>query len=190
MDDSGLHRIRRLGDGGYSKVYEGRRKDSLYAIKRNLVFPSTTFIGSLKELDLLNKLRHPCIVNLESISFGNPFSDSLLSPLRGSSASYRDDSIHFIFENAFADGYSLVYDISTSLDILKSCMVDMMLGLEYMHIHNIIHRDLKPANVLLFNHGGIKAKLCDLGISKPYTRQGRQTPGLVTPWYRAPEVCK
>ena len=74
-------------------------------------------------------------------------------------------------------------------------MVDILLGIEYIHSLKIIHRDLKPSNILIFdkklNVLGISsiAKICDFGLAKPYTRQGIQTPDTVTYCYRAPEIA-
>jgi len=68
-------------------------------------------------------------------------------------------------------------------------MLQILLGVEYMHSKKIIHRDLKPHNILCFEEDGMRFKLCDFGLSKPYTDQGCQSPRAVTPWYRAPEIC-
>jgi len=76
---------------------------------------------------------------------------------------------------------------------VKSLIVDMLLGLEYMHSNKVLHRDIKPGNLLLFfniedRNLPPKLKLCDFGLSKFYTFQEPQTPRMVTVWYRAPEI--
>lgn len=55
-----------------------------------------------------------------------------------------------------------------------------------MHIHqkNIAHRDLKPENVLLSKEGVIK--ICDFGSSKVIDPNGKNTPYIVSRYYRAP----
>lgn len=51
---------------------------------------------------------------------------------------------------------------------------------------DIVHRDLKPENILLSNHGIIK--LCDFGSSKYIDPNGKNTPYIVSRFYRAPEL--
>jgi serine/threonine protein kinase len=71
--------------------------------------------------------------------------------------------------------------------IMKSYTFQMLAALYYLHSHRIIHRDIKPDNVLISRQGILK--LCDFGMARyvtvplrPYTR------GVVTLWYKAPEL--
>lgn len=45
----------------------------------------------------------------------------------------------------------------------KSYMLDMLLGLKYMHENNVIHRDIKPDNLLVSKEN--RVKIGDFGIS-------------------------
>lgn len=201
-DFSKLVKIKKTGEGTYGIVYTAQsvaptrsrtRTGSVkIAVKRNLVEKTTDFTGSLKELDILNRLRgHPYIVNLLAISFGDPFNGSggRMSPLR--QRDYKDDKVHFIFEHAVYDVHTLLYQTQTPMITLKVAMVQLLLALEFMHAKGVIHRDIKPSNVLVFTQtdGSVSFKLCDFGLSKPFTHQGLQSPRTVTPWYRAPEIC-
>ena len=40
-------------------------------------------------------------------------------------------------------------------------MLQVLIGVDYMHQLNIVHRDLKPENLLLFDKGLVK--ICDFG---------------------------
>ncbi|KAG2492174.1 hypothetical protein HYH03_009423 [Edaphochlamys debaryana] len=64
-------------------------------------------------------------------------------------------------------------------------------AVSYMHSKKILHRDIKPANVLLDPASGA-AKLCDLGLARPFWGGPREahpcTTYCVTRWYRPPEV--
>ena len=189
----------KLGEGTFGIVYSGTspRSNRQYAVKRNLVEEETSFIGVPREVDVLNKLRnHPHIVRLEQVAFGEPFNGKCFSPLAGKErASQRDDSIHFVFRQAAYDLHRFIYGaIITDFGLIKRYMVNMLLGIEYMHSQRILHRDLKPSNILIFGDEkdamgiGNIAKICDFGLAKPYTYQGSQTPSTVTSWYRAPEI--
>ena len=62
----------------------------------------------------------------------------------------------------------------------------MIHGLEQIHAKNIAHRDLKPENVLLSDEGVIK--ICDFGSAKIIDENGKNTPYVVSRYYRAPEL--
>lgn len=194
-----MQRGEKIGEGTFGIVYSGTspKTNRQYAIKRNLVEDATSFIGVPREVDVLNKLRHhPHIVRLEQVSFGHPFQEACFSPLAGKDReSQRDDAIHFIFRQAAYDLHRYIYGaLVIDFALTKRYMVNILLGLEYMHSQRILHRDLKPSNILIFGDEkdafgvGNVAKLCDFGLSKPYTYQGCQTPNTVTSWYRAPEI--
>jgi serine/threonine protein kinase len=189
----------KLGEGTFGIVYSGTCPETKgrYAIKRNLIEDKTSFIGVLREVDVLNKLRHhPHLVRLEQVAFGQPFSAECFSPLDGKDRiSQRDDSMHFVFKQAAYDLNTFIYGaLIIDFRLIKRYMVNILLGIEYMHSQKIIHRDLKPSNILIFGEEkdamgvGNVAKICDFGLSKPYTYQGYQTPNTVTSWYRAPEI--
>jgi len=181
-----MQRVNKAGEGTYGIVYIAQDdKGDEYAIKRNLIDQSVSFAGSLKELDLLYRVKeHPFIVKLLSVSYGNPFA-SVLSPPREST--YKDDMIHFIFEKASFDCHELIYARNPPCQLLKYIFVQMLLAVEYLHAKGIIHRDIKPSNFLYFKESA-SMKICDFGLSKFTTTQGYQTPRVVTAWYRAPEI--
>lgn len=188
----------KIGEGTFGIVYSGKKEGKKVAVKRNLVEEQTSFIGVPREVDILSKMRHyPHIVRLEVVAFGNPFTNNIFSPLHGPEReSQRDDTIHFIFGQAAYDLHRYIYGATViDFSVTKRYMIHALLGLEYLHANNIIHRDIKPSNILIFgdetdaagSHN--VAKLCDFGLSKPYTYQGSQTPCTVTSWYRAPEIA-
>ena len=188
-------RTGKAGSGTYGIVYNaetlGEHKRKV-AVKRNIVDESVSFSGSIKELDLLNRLKgHPYIVKLLSVSFTNPFTVPNSPVGRDGNYNCKEDYLHFIFEQANNDGHSLIYTKGIPMCYLKLSMVQMFLGIEYMHAKGVIHRDIKPANLLWFVTADNKAaiKLCDFGLAKIHTPQGPMTPRVVTSWYRAPEIC-
>lgn len=188
----------KIGEGTFGIVYSGNTGGKKIAVKRNLVEDQTSFIGVLREVHILNELRsYPHVVRLEIVSFGNPFHNTIFSPLSGEERnSQRDDTIHFIFGEAAYDLHRYIYGASIQdFSLNKRYMVHILLAMEYIHGHKIIHRDIKPSNILIFGDEADAlgvcnvAKICDFGLSKPYTYQGSQTPCTVTSWYRAPEIA-
>jgi serine/threonine protein kinase len=190
----------KLGEGTFGIVYSGLSPVSgrEFAVKRNLVESDMSFIGVTREVDLLVKLRrHPYIIRIEEVSFKNPFKDTCFSPLDGEDrTNQKNDIIHFVFRQAAYDMSKFIYGAAfVDFQLIKKYMLNILLGTEYLHNRKIIHRDLKPSNILIFGDEkdiiGIPnvAKICDFGLSKPYTYQGSQTPNTVTSWYRAPEIA-
>jgi serine/threonine protein kinase len=55
-------------------------------------------------------------------------------------------------------------DKSLTDEELKSMMIQLFEGVEYLHSKQLIHRDLKPNNIMLTNEGNIK--IGDLGLAR------------------------
>ncbi|KAL4427508.1 hypothetical protein ABPG74_015211 [Tetrahymena malaccensis] len=69
---------------------------------------------------------------------------------------------------------------------VKEYAYQILKGLQYIHSKGIAHRDLKPDNILLNDDG--KVKICDFGGSKYIDEKGKNTPYIVSRYYRAPEL--
>lgn len=187
-------RTGKAGSGTYGVVYNAKTPDkdnNVVAVKRNLVDSGISFSGSIKELDLLNRLRgHPYIVKLISITFGNPFTTPNSPITKRHGFDCKEDYLHFVFENANKNLHKLIYENVIHICYLKLAMVQLLLGIEYAHAKNVMHRDLKPGNILWFKKGDKSVvKICDFGLSKIKCDQEPSTPKVVTSWYRAPEIC-
>jgi serine/threonine protein kinase len=204
MDESNrdILNVERIGFGSYGIVYSSKKGDKALAVKRNLKIDNVDFINSIRELDLLIRIKgHPYLIELLSVSFGNPFG-KCMSPINRRGAPEGeihkhvvDDNVHFVFEKATCDLHDMIYtmklDAKQYAHYVKLCIQQTLLGLEFIHSQEIIHRDIKTSNVLCFLDNDDKPifKLCDFGMAKMYTNQGKQTPRCVTHWYRSPEIC-
>ena len=202
-----MERIEKIGEGSYGIVYSGKLKDSsnddpkdtndsskTYAIKRNFKEKTASWIGNVHEADILARLRgHPFIVEIKCFSYGDPFASAKpMTPNLADERKMREDKIHFVLEHAThsCDSY-LCEDKYFSFYNSKIIMVQILLALEFIHAKKLIHRDLKPANILINydNEGLPVSKLCDFGMSAQHCKSVPSTPGVVTHWYRAPEIC-
>lgn len=177
-----------LGEGAYGKVYSYGEDE---AMKRNLVDKTNYFMGSIREADILLKLKnHPYIVTLKDIKYEIPPEVDDLSPVKCKNK-YKDDEMFFIFEKANFDGKKFYRNKKYEYSHMKIVMVQILLALEYIHGKGYIHRDLKPGNILIFHKDDDEApigKICDFGLSVQYTKQKEDTKKVITSWYRPPEM--
>jgi serine/threonine protein kinase len=183
-----------ISSGAYGTITKAKclKDNSEYAIKRNFIDPSLDFCGSLKELDILQETcEHPHIVSLEEKMFDQSF-DSV--PPKTRKKGLKNDNFSFVMPLAKGDCHHIIYQNSLDTEHVRWCACNILLAVEYLHRKNIIHRDIKPGNILWFDaHDkslfGTLA-LCDFGMAKRSTSQHKNSPRVITCWYRAPEVCK
>jgi serine/threonine protein kinase len=183
----------KLGEGAYGIVYEAEMevdgKKEKVAVKRNYGDMENRGISCIRELNFLAALNHPCITKLKTVSVGDPFPKECPMTPRPKRNRMKEDSHHFILEysnHCLDDFYITCYEPQ----MLKIIMVQILLGLEYLHSKGILHRDLKPSNILISQEKKLPyAKICDFGLSCFPNNYRPSTPGAVTSWYRAPEIC-
>ena len=188
-----LRKIKKIGSGTYGKVYEAMSPGgSVKAVKCNTKSESDDFIGCVRELNVNNRLSgHPFIIPLTQITDGNPFSNGIMSP-DNLEKGYTIDKLHFVYPLAecnLREYMNRNINTITILDV-KRFMVDILLGMEYIHGTGYIHRDIKEENLLVMKdlQGLARIRIADFGHSKPFACGMKQTPGLISAWWRAPEV--
>ena len=108
----------------------------------------------LREVTLLRKLRHPCVVEL--IEICQPIDPNTFT------------TIYVVMEFAESD-LKKILKSSINLEILhiKTIIFNLLCAIKYLHDSKVIHRDLKPANILVNEDCTIK--LCDYGLARSIT---------------------
>ncbi|TDH03215.1 hypothetical protein EPR50_G00160730 [Perca flavescens] len=173
-----------VGVGSYGKVYKAREvgeKRRLLAVKKFNIRGDTSENGipafMIREVALLRKMKyfnHPNIIKLLDAS-AVPMGRSLDLTLV---LEYIDQDLSTYLSKVPASGLSR--------DRIKDVMQQLLRGLDFLHTNMVLHRDLKPENILISSCGEVK--IADFGLARIYTFNIALTPGVVTLWYRAPEV--
>jgi len=167
-----------LGQGAFGTVIKVKNKKNglIYALKKiNLMkIDDYEIQGSLNEIRLLYSLNHPNI-----IGYKEAFYD------KGS------NTLNIVIE--FAGDGDLLQKIKMNKKYHKRIdentiwdwLIQLIIGIYYLHSAKCIHRDLKPANIFLKKNGLIK--IGDLNVSK-FLKNTLAETRTGTPLYMAPEV--
>ncbi|KAG8129017.1 hypothetical protein E2320_015756, partial [Naja naja] len=166
-----FQKVEKIGEGTYGVVYKARNKQTgqLVALKKIRLDSETEGVPStaIREISLLKELKHPNIVRLLDVV-------------------HNQKKLYLVFEYLNQDLKKYMDSSRTGelpLSLVKSYLYQLLQGVSFCHSHRVIHRDLKPQNLLINEMGAIK--LADFGLARAF--------GVVTLWYRAPEIllgCK
>lgn len=169
-------KIRVLGQGGSSKVYQVRDADGkTYALKRVVVSHSGFFESFKNEVALLKKLK-----GMDNIvqMYDAEINDA-------------DEKILIIMEYGETDlsRFLIAQTEPMGVDKIRYYWRQMLEAVQVIHDERIVHGDLKPANFLLVNN---RVKLIDFGIAKSIATEDttniHRTQQVGTVSYMAPEA--
>ncbi|OCT82551.1 hypothetical protein XELAEV_18025083mg [Xenopus laevis] len=143
-----------IGSGSFGKVYKGKCRNKVVAIKR---YRANTFCSKsdvdmfCREVSILCRLNHPCVIQFVGACL--------------------DDPSQFAIVTQYISGgslFSLLHEQKRNLDLQSKLIiaVDVAKGMEYLHnlTYPIIHRDLNSHNILLYEDG--HAVVADFGESR------------------------
>lgn len=175
-NDSVYKRVSQIGEGTYGKVYKAinTQTDVMVALKRLRMetekdgFPIT----AMREIKLLQGLRHPCIVSLLEMMV-------------------EKSQVYMVFEYLDHDLAGILSHptLSFTHSHVKYMFKQLVEGIDYMHKHGVLHRDLKGSNILLSNSGQVK--IADFGLARSVdllNPNALYTNRVITLWYRPPEL--
>jgi CTD kinase subunit alpha len=164
-----------VGSGTYGKVFKGLNvyTKGQVALKRIRMegerdgFPVT----AMREIKLLQSLRHLNIVNLQEVMV-------------------EKNDCFMVFEYLSHDLTGLLHHPTFKLDAAqrKHLAKQLFEGLDYLHERGVLHRDIKAANILVSSEGVLK--LADFGLARFYAKRHQldYTNRVITIWYRSPEL--
>lgn len=144
-----------LGQGSYGSVAQATQLSTgkRVAIKKmdNIFDDETDCKRILREITLLRKLKHPCVVELIEI----------LPPQDPANFT----TLYVVLEFAESD-LKKILKSTLSLEILhiQTIVYNLLCAVKFLHESKVIHRDLKPANVLI--NEDCSVKLCDFGLAR------------------------
>jgi serine/threonine protein kinase len=141
-------------------------------VRKDIDFDKREASLCLFELEILQSLRHPYLLNGEGFTF-------------------TDDTISIFLPQAAFDMIE-GYDHDFPLDMLTTFFYQASLGLAALHRNNILHLDIKPDNIFVFYvEGRPVARLADFGYARDWSiMKGRFVNPLGTPVYLPPEVLE
>jgi len=202
-----------IGQGGFGKVYKATfdgpstnkwqlQMGTIIAVKEIELLNQNNNNSSkeaIKEIEFMERLRHPNIIQyyhaetqLESLEKSSSSSLSSLQEKDKNNLSSTSSKLRIFMEYApYGTLNSLAKSFTVKSELLlRSYIMQILIGLSYLHRQNVCHRDIKGSNILVAANGVLK--LSDFGASKLIESKSTVSSTSLgicgTPAYMAPEL--
>ena len=172
--------VKMIGKGSFARVYlvENKETGQRFAVKafskEYLMSQDKGKKSLINEIEVMQKLKHPCVMNLEEVHESK-------------------NSIYLVLE--LLEGGELLNFISAKESLgPKDCMRAMrclLEGIDHMAEKKIMHRDLKPDNLIFKEKGRNEfgtLKIVDFGLATVHDIPEYLFKRCGTPGFVAPEV--
>lgn len=174
-----------LGKGAFGTVYKAKWLGVEVAVK---TFSEPSFPDFEEEVSILVGLSHPNIMPLLAFARDKLECSIVMELMQGG------DLFDLIQSRMRARDYRFPFDILEGVDV----MLQIGIGMQYLHEMKVVHRDLKSKNVLVRRMKGseteyVVAKVADLGSSKMKENSmtySNLTPNMGSTRWMAPEIIK
>ncbi|KAL5877714.1 hypothetical protein ACKVWC_006863 [Pyricularia oryzae] len=169
-----------IEEGAYGWVARAKElaTGKIVALKRLKIDPkdrSGLPVTGLREIQILKDCSHRNVVEMHEVVVGDDTS--------------KIENIFLVLEFLEHDLKSVLEDMPEPFlsSEVKTVLLQLAAGVDYLHENFILHRDLKTSNLLLNNRGQLK--IADFGMAR-YVGDPppKLTQLVVTLWYRAPEL--
>lgn len=182
-------KLKPLGGGGFGDVWLLRHKvtGEEYAARTINLTGGEDEDKILQEVRILQKLDHACIVKYLG-HFNDKAEGKIVILLEYCPGMYQ--SSHSIGGNLC----SFIRDCKAAKtpipeDKVHKWLMQLCLGLQYIHSQKLVHRHIKPANILLDEKGN--AKIADFGTVPILAHTSAVAPTRGgTAQYKSPEMCE
>ncbi|XP_016514778.1 eIF-2-alpha kinase GCN2 [Nicotiana tabacum] len=179
--------IRRLGKGGFGRVYECKHKldESTYAVKK-IPFPDQEHAEYLREVKILAALQHPSVIRYYQCWIELGVSDVGSSSDEDEMMSEATHTLFVAMELCTSTLHARLEAKIEKVPVFRY-LKELLEGLQFIHEKGVIHGDLSRDNIFLDDHDHIK--IGDFGLARNTGDDSIPIgDGLGNMMYRAPEL--
>ena len=161
-------KVKVIGEGTFGQVFLARKGGARYALKRMSRESEGLSVTTIREIQILRAMSHPSVVRLIEV-VADPGGD-----------------VHMVFPYFAYDLNRFIRSNRLGHSEVRHVFGQIASGVCYIHSRGVLHRDLKSANILLDQR--LNVSIADFGMARYTAKTSMYTPGMVTLWYRAPEI--
>ena len=166
----------RIGEGFFSEVFRVTHKttERVMVLKKNKYRSNS--LNSLKEIQLMNKLRHPNILRFEAVCVHEGQLHALTEYIEGGTLE------------------ELILETNTQISWSQRIQIGLHIssGLHYLHCKKMFHRDLTSKNIFMrTNESSLFAIIGDFGLATRIPEKcDERLPQVGSPYWMSPECLK
>ncbi|KAK7195248.1 protein kinase [Novymonas esmeraldas] len=164
-----------IGQGAYGAVCKAVFCDDQIAVKKVPHYSRSedTARRVLREIEILQNLQF-CEQVVGCRLFFRPKSE--------------EKDVYVAMDYIPSDLSSVIKNGAITLDesVVRYIACQLLLALRALHRCSVLHRDVSTRNILI--HYNSQVFLCDFGLSRFFDPDEQLSFGVVTQWYRAPEI--